>query len=676
MERIDRLCIDTLRFLAADAVENAGSGHPGMPMGAAPAAYVLWDRFLEHNPRNPGWPDRDRFILSAGHGCALLYSLLHLTGYDLPLDELRRLRKWGSRTPGHPEARRTPGVEVTTGPLGQGFAMGLGMALAERRLAATFNVDGHPVVDHYTYAIVSDGDLMEGISYEASSLAGHLGLGKMIYLYDENHITIDGSTELAFSDDVTGRFEALGWHVEEVRDGNDVTAIERAIATARDETARPSLIRVHTHIAYGSPKQDSAAAHGKPLGEDALRAAKEKLGWPVDAPFHVPDEARARFARAALLGQKREAAWRQALARYREDHPELAAELVRRLDDIRRQGWTSALPVFDPDDGPMATRAASHTVLAALEKPVPELLGGSADLASSNKTAFEDSPDFDRTHAGRNIHYGVREHAMAAAMNGMAMHGGVRPFVGTFLTFSDYMRPAIRIAALMEARSIFVLTHDSIGLGGDGPTHQPVEHLVSLRAMPNLWVVRPADPNETRVAWEMAIEHDGPTALVLTRQDVPVLPLRTDPDGDGVSPEGMRRGAYVVAGHDPDPDVLLIATGSEVHLALEARVKLLEEGVRARVVSMPCQEVFLEQSEEYRDEVLPPPVQARVSIEAAAPHGWARWTGDHGVTLAVGRFGSSAPGDEVLRHFGFTPELVVDAAHSVLGATASSVLHS
>ncbi len=665
MDEIDRQYIDTLRFLAADAVEKAGSGHPGMPMGAAPMAYVLWSRFLRHNPANPDWPDRDRFILSAGHGSALLYGLLHLSGYELPTSQIERLRQWGSITPGHPEHGATPGVEVTTGPLGQGFGMATGMALAERMLADAFNRGRHDVVDHFTYVIASDGDLMEGISYEAASLAGHLRLGKLVCLYDSNHVTIDGPSDIAFTEDVEARFEALGWHVQGVDDGNDVDALEAAIGRARDTGDRPSLIRVTTHIAYGSPKQDSPEAHGSPLGEEALEQAKRNLGWPVGERFHVPEPVAATREKTLEKGARLEAEWKERFARYRDEHPEQADELERRWSNVRRPGWASELPDFDPGDGPMATRNASKRVLNAIAEGVPELVGGSADLAGSTKTTLADFDFFAPGHPGRNIHYGIREHAMGAATNGMAMHGGLRPFAGTFLVFSDYMRPALRLAALMRSPSIFVFSHDSIGLGGDGPTHQPVEHLASLRAMPDMRVIRPADANETAAAWEMALELSGPTAIVLTRQEVPTLPVANGDGAGGVDREGVRRGAYVIAG-DENPDLVLIATGSEVHVALEAARILGDEDIRARVVSMPCWEVFSEQARSYRDRVLPPSVSARVAVEAAAPLGWSQWTGATGPIVGVRRFGASAPGREVLEHFGFTPEVVADAARATL----------
>ncbi|HET9948494.1 MAG TPA: transketolase [Longimicrobiales bacterium] len=670
MRTTDHLFIDTLRFLAADAVERAGSGHPGMPMGAAPMAYVLWSRFLDHNPANPLWPDRDRFILSAGHGSALLYGLLHLSGYDLPLAELERLRQWGSATPGHPEHHLTPGVEVTTGPLGQGIGMSVGMAAAERMLGEEFNEPGHRVVDHYTYAIVSDGDLMEGISYEACSLAGHLRLGKLVCLYDENRVTIDGPADLTFTEDVGLRFEAQGWHVQLVEDGNDLEAIHDAIAAARDEPDRPSLVRVRTLIGFGSPKEGTAAAHGEPLGENALEQAKRNLGWPVDEPFFLPPAVREARQSIVERGERREAEWRRRFEDYRTRWPDRAAELERRWADARPNGWLDALPGFEPDDGPMATRAASGRVLTALESVVPELVGGSADLARSTKAELEGEPAFDATHAGRNVHYGVREHAMAAITNGMAMHGGLRPFAGTFLIFSDYMRPSLRIAALMDSPSIFVFSHDSVGLGGDGPTHQPVEHLPSLRAMPNMRVIRPADANETVTAWRMALEHRGPTALVLTRQDIPVLPRASD-GAHGVDAEGVLRGAYVVHDGRGEPDVILIATGSEVHVALEAAEALRRDELNARVVSMPCWEVFADQPQWYRDEVLPPQVRARVAVEAASPLGWERWVGEHGLVLGMRRFGASAPGEEALRRFGFTPEMVADAARTVVRRAAT-----
>jgi transketolase len=658
MSDVDELCINTLRFLSVDAVEQAHSGHPGMPLGAAPMAYVLWDRFLRYNPRDPAWPDRDRFILSAGHGSALLYSLLHMTGYDLPLQELRDFRQWGSRTPGHPERGDTPGVEVTTGPLGQGFGMGVGMAMAERFLAGYFNEANHEIIDHYTYAIVSDGDLMEGVASEAASLAGMLGLGKLIYLYDDNDISIEGHTALAFTEDVAGRFGAYGWQVCSVEDGNDVGAIEAAIGAAQAERERPSLIIVRTHIGYGSPKQDMAEAHGEPLGAEAAAETKRRLGWPLEPTFHIPDEARSHMGKAVQRGAELRAEWQERLNAYRGAHPDKAAELERAMSGELPAGWDSDVPVFAPDDGPMATREASGKVLNSLAKRLPTLIGGSADLAPSTKTLLAGCEDFhQRGPSARNIHFGVREHAMGTIVNGMALHGGVIPYGATFLVFSDYMRPSLRLAAMMGARSIFVFTHDSIGVGEDGPTHQPIEHVMSLRAIPGLTVLRPADPNETAAAWRVAIERDGPVAFALTRQKVPVL----DAEAHDVA-NGVRRGAYVVADAEAErPEVLLIATGSEVHLALAAREELAAKGIHARAVSMPSWELFDEQTAKYRDRVLPPGVP-KLAIEAGTARGWGDYVGSEGDVIGLRRFGASAPGALVMEKLGFSVANVVQRA--------------
>ncbi len=651
----DQLCINTIRTLAMDGVQKAKSGHPGMPMGMADAAYILWTRFLKHNPADPTWPNRDRFVLSAGHGSMLLYSLLHLTGYDLPLDELKRFRQWGSRTPGHPEYGLTPGVETTTGPLGQGFANGVGMAIAERFLAATFNRPGFPIFDHYTYAIVSDGDLMEGISHEAASLAGHLGLGKIIYLYDDNEISIEGSTDLTFTEDVPARFRAYGWHVQEV-DGYDLPAIEAAIRAAQDESERPSLIVCHTHIAYGSPnKQDSASAHGEPLGEEEVRLTKQALGWSPDAQFHIPDEVLTVFRRAVEQGRAAQAEWQALFERYAWEYPQEAALLQRLWAGDLPEGWEKALPDFTPADGEMATRQASGAVLNALAPVLPTLIGGSADLAPSNNTLLKGLDDFQKaTPAGRNLHFGVREHAMGALLNGMALHGGVIPYGGTFLVFSDYMRPAVRLAALMEQRVVYVWTHDSVWIGEDGPTHQPVEHLLALRAIPNLVVIRPCDANETAAAWRVALERrEGPTALALTRQKLPIL-AETARD----AAETVARGAYVLADAPGAIDVILIATGSEVHLALAARKLLAEKGIAARVVSMPSWELFDAQEPAYREWVLPPQVTARLAIEAGVTLGWEKYVGPAGGVIGLDRFGASAPYKVLMEQFGFTPQAV------------------
>lgn len=659
---LDELCVNTLRFLAVDAIERAGSGHPGLPLGAAPMAYVLWDRFLDHDPADPAWPDRDRFVLSAGHGSALLYALLHMTGYDLPLEELKRFRKWGSRTPGHPEVGETPGVEATTGPLGQGFAMGVGMALAERFLGECFNIGDHTIVDHHTYALVSDGDLMEGISYEAASLAGTLGLGKLIYLYDDNHISIEGETDLAFREEIRSRFDSYGWHVTRVEDGNDLEAIEAALTRAHEMEERPSLVVVRTRIGYGSPKQGTAEAHGAPLGPEALEATRRRLGWPADASFHVPGAVREHMSRARGRGRQQAEAWREEVAACEREHPELARRFRRQMDERLPAGWEGCLPSFEADEGPMATRSASGDVLNALTETLPELIGGSADLAPSTRTTLIGYGDFGFDQAcQRNIHFGVREHAMAAAVNGMALHGGVLPYGATFLAFSDYMRPSLRLAALMEVGCTFVFTHDSIGLGADGPTHQPVEQLISLRAIPGFRVVRPADGNEVAAAWRTAVTSDGPTALVLTRQEVPTL----EGDPEGIR-EGASRGGYVLRDSDEEPELLLIATGSEVHLAVEAHERLVDEGVASRVVSLPCWELFADQPEAYREEVLPPEVRARIGVEAGAPDGWRRWVGDRGEVVAVRGFGASGPGQEVLRRYGFHADHLVETARELL----------
>ena len=662
-----RQAVNTLRFLAADMVEEARSGHPGLPMGAAAMAYALWMRHLRHNPRNPHWPNRDRFILSGGHGSALLYALLHLTGYDLPLEELRRFRQWGSQTPGHPEVGLTPGVETTTGPLGQGFANGVGMAIAQAHLAARFNRPEFPIFDHYIYAIITDGDLMEGVAAEAASLAGHLRLGRLIYLYDDNHISIDGSTDLAFTEDRAKRFEAYGWQVLHVADGNDVDAVDAAIAQAKTDP-RPSLIICRTHIGYGAPnKQDTAAAHGAPLGEEELAAAKRNLGWPVEPRFYIPDAVREHFAQAVARGAAWEAEWQERFAAYRRAYPDLAAELERRWAGQLPADWDADLPAFPADAKGLATRAASGKALNALARRVPELIGGSADLTPSNKTQLQGEVDFQAdTPQGRYIHFGVREHAMGAIVNGMALYGGLRPFGGTFLVFSDYMRPAIRISALSHIPSIWVFTHDSIGVGEDGPTHQPVEHLAALRAIPNLVVLRPGDANETVEAWKVALQRrDGPTALVFSRQAMPTL------DRSRYAPaSGLARGAYVLADLGPgEPQILLMASGSEVGLIVAAGERLAAEGVGVRLVSFPSWELFAAQDEAYRQAVLPPHLWRRIAVEAGVRQGWERWVGDRGLILSVERFGASAPGQVVMEHFGFTVEHVLALARRLLAAT-------
>jgi len=664
-ERLDQLCINTIRMLAADAVQKAKSGHPGMPMGAAAMAYALWTRILKHHPANPAWPDRDRFVLSAGHGSMLLYALLHLTGYDVSLEDLRQFRQWGSRTPGHPEFGHTPGVETTTGPLGQGFANGVGMAIAERWLAAQFNRPDHAIVEHYTFGIVSDGDLMEGVSSEAASLAGHLGLGKLVYLYDDNKITIDGSTDLAFTEDVGRRFEAYGWHVQRVADGNDLDAVEAAIRAAQRETARPSLVMCRTHIGFGSPnRQDTSKAHGEPLGEDELVLTKQRLGWPESPAFLVPDEVRQEFRKAVERGERWEAAWRQRLQAYAAAFPTEAARWSLWMSGALPEGWDAALPRYAPGDPAVATRAVSGKVIQAVYGPVANLVGGSADLAPSNNTYVPAGGEFQTgAPGGRNFHFGVREHAMGAIANGMALHGGLRPYAATFLVFSDYMRPAIRLAALMGIPVVFIFTHDSIGLGEDGPTHQPVEHVMALRTIPGLRVIRPADAIETVEAWRAALTHHGPTCLILTRQNLPIL------DRTGAQPGwGVERGAYVLAeAPGGNPQVILIATGSEVQLATGAQKILQEKGVMARVVSMPSWELFEAQPQRYRDAVLPPGVTARVAVEAGSPLGWYKYVGLGGDVVGMTRFGASAPAKVLFEQFGFTAENVAARALRLIG---------
>jgi transketolase len=676
---LENLCINTIRILSADAVENAKAGHPGMPMGAAAMGYTLWTRFLKHNPKNPQWPDRDRFVLSAGHGSMLLYSLLYLTGYDLPLEEIKHFRKWGSKTPGHPERGHTPGVEVTTGPLGQGFGNGVGMAIAEAWLAAHYNRPGHEIVDHYTYVICGDGDLMEGVAQEAASLAGHLGLGKLICLYDQNHITLAGGTGLVFTEDVGKCFEGRGWHTRTVADGNDTDDIDAAIREAQAEDRRPSLLLVRTHIGYGSPhKQDNFSAHGNPLGEDELQATKKALGWPTMDKFYLPQDAVDFFRRAVGSGAQAEDEWRKKFAAYQSEFPKEAAEFDLLMSGKLPDNWAADLPQWTPADKPIATRAAGGAALNALAKRIPNIVGGSADLNPSTDTALKGWGDFqpseaggpgtlgavggEWSYAGRNVAFGVREHGMGAAVNGMAAHGGVLPFSATFFTFSDYMKGAIRLGAISRLKAIYVFTHDSIGVGEDGPTHEPVEHLAGVRAIPGLTVVRPADPNETAEAWAFAVEHDGPTLLVLTRQAVAQL------DRSNAKEPGIAKGAYVLSeAAGGAPDVILIGTGSEVQLCVKAQEKLGSYGVKARVVSMPSWELFEAQDQAYRESVLPKAIKKRVAVEAASPFGWRRWVGDEGSIIGVERFGASAPGDEILKHYGFTPEHVTAEALRLLG---------
>ncbi len=663
---LDELCVNTLRMLSVECVEKANSGHPGMPMGAAPMAYVLWSRFLKHNPANPEWPDRDRFVLSAGHGSVMLYSLLHLVGYDLPLNELKSFRQWESKTPGHPEHGLTPGVETSTGPLGQGFANGVGMAIAERFLAARFNRPGHEIVNHFTYAILSDGDLMEGISHEAASLAGHLGLGKLVYLYDDNHISIEGSTNLTFTENRATRFAAYGWHVQQVADGNSLMAIESAILSALRETRRPSLIAVRTCIGYGCPnKQDTAAAHGEPLGAEEMRLTKEKLGWPKEPEFFIPDEALTCFRQATDKGKEREERWKNLLRSYEKTFPDLAREWHSWMQGELPEGWKRDLPVFAPNAKGLATRAVSGAVLNAVAPRLKNLVGGSADLAPSNKTLIEEEGDFLADHYDRrNLHFGVREHGMGGVLNGMALHGGLIPYGGTFLVFSDYMRPAIRLASLMNLKVVYVFTHDSIGLGEDGPTHQPVEHLATLRAIPNLTVVRPCDAAETVEAWCLALEQKkGPFALALTRQAVPVLDRASF-----ASEKGLRKGAYILSEpEEGNPDIVLVGSGSEVHLALEASKRLREKGICSRVVSMPSWELFDAQPEEYRSQVLPKQSHPLLAVEAGIAQGWHRYVGEKGDVVSLDRFGASAPYKTLYDKFGLTAERVAERALKLLG---------
>jgi transketolase len=676
-QSIDQLCINSIRMLAVDAVEKAKSGHPGAPMGLAPAAYVLWTRFLKHNPANPSWPDRDRFVLSAGHASMLLYSMLHFTGYDLPLDELKRFRQWGSRTPGHPERHLAPGVETTTGPLGQGFGNGVGIAIAEAYLAARYNRPGFEIINHFTYGIVSDGDLMEGVAAEAASLAGHLKLGKLIYLYDNNRISLAAATDLTFTEDCAKRFDAYGWHTQSVEDGNDIDAIGAALSAAKSETTRPSLIIVHTHIGYGSPgKQDSFEAHGSPLGEAEAKAAKKQLGWPEEPMFYIPNEALERFRQVIGKGQQAEQAWKDLFASYAGKFPELARELESAWRGELPQGWDEAIPEFPADPKGVATRVASGKILNAIAPKLPSLIGGSADLNPSTYTVFQKMGDFESPdrpvtdkqgaaggtwgYGGRNIHFGVREHAMGAAANGMAAHGGIIPLASTFLIFSDYLRPSIRLAALMELGVIYVFTHDSIGVGEDGPTHQPIEQLAALRAIPHLVVIRPCDANETAVAWRVAVEsRHRPVALALSRQNVPTFDRK-----EFASAEGLRRGAYVLAeASNGKPDIILISTGSEVALAVGARQKLAEQKIYARVVSMPSWELFEDQNREYRDSVLPPAMQSRLAVEAALPQGWHHYARE---VIGIERFGASAPGNIVMEKLGFTTDTVVTRAAALV----------
>ena len=678
-KNLDQICIDTLRFLSVDAVQKANSGHPGLPLGAAPMAWVLWDRFLKHHPANPAWPNRDRFVLSAGHGSALLYSLLFLTGYELTVEDLKQFRQWGSRTPGHPERGHTAGVEITTGPLGQGLANAVGMAIAEAQLAARYNRDDHVVVDHRTFALVSDGDLMEGVASEAASLAGHLELGKLVCLYDDNHVTLAAGTELTFSENSAQRFAAYGWHTQAVTDGNDLEAIDAALKMACAERSKPSLILIRTHLGYGSPEQDSYKAHGSPLGEAGVAATKRKLGWPEQPSFLVPEEVRARGRRALTLGKQVEDAWNTRWAAYAKAFPDLAVELQQNMSGVLPSRWDADVPTFPADTKGMASRAAGGKVLSAIAPRLSALCGGSADLDPSTNTAVQDLGDFHPpvlrgvdtegsdgggwSYAGRNLHFGVREHAMGAIANGMAAHGGFIPYTATFLTFSDYMRPPMRLAGLMGLHVIYVFTHDSIALGEDGPTHQPVEQLASLRAVPNLNVIRPGDANETAVAWRVAIETDDrPTCLILSRQSLPTLDR-----GRVASADGVRQGAYILSDPaDGKPALILIGTGSELSLVIAAAAALSAQGVPTRVVSMPSWELFELQSARYRDSVLPLSVRPRLAVEAGVSQGWHRYVGAAGEVLGVERFGASAPGPLVLEKYGFTVENVVAMAKALL----------
>jgi transketolase len=662
-DRLDQLCINTIRMLAVDAVEKARSGHPGLPMEAADIGYVLWTRFLKHHPASPQWPNRDRFVLSAGHGSMLLYALLHLSGYGVSLEDIRQFRQWQSRTPGHPEYGLTPGVETTTGPLGQGFANAVGMAMAQEYLAAYFNRPGYPIVDYFIYAMVSDGDMMEGIASEAASVAGHLGLDRLIYIYLDNHVTIEGSTSLTFTEDVGKRFEAYGWHVQKV-DGYDLPNIASALVAARKETKRPSLIIARTHLGYGSPnKQDKASAHGEPLGAEEVSLVRKRFHWP-EAQFHVPEEALAHLRKAVEAGQQKEAEWLSLFESYTKEHPDLASQWKAFHDKRWPDGWEKALPHFEPGQSPIATRSASGKVLEGVAPKLPALLGGSADLAPSTKTFVKALGALKVDPCGRNIHFGIREHAMGGILNGIALSQALVPFGATFLVFSDYMRPSIRLAALMALQVIYVFTHDSVAVGEDGPTHQPVEHVAALRTIPNLVVLRPADANETVFAWRFALSRkQGPTALILTRQKLPVIDQTRF-----ASPDGLLRGGYVLAeASQGTPDSLILATGSEVHVALAAYEELVKQEVAVRVVSMPSWEVFEAQDGSYRNEVLPPTVSARLAIEAGVSMGWERYVGPGGKILGIERFGASAPGGLVLEKFGFTAEAVVGAVRAMLG---------
>ncbi|MCX7918445.1 MAG: transketolase [bacterium] len=665
-QSLDQLCINTIRCLAIDAIQQANSGHPGMPLGAAPMAYILWTRFLKHNPKNPRWQNRDRFILSGGHGSMLLYSLLHLTGYDLSLDEIKKFRQLRSKTPGHPEYNLNYGVETTTGPLGQGFANGVGLAIGQKYLAARYNRPGFEIVDYYIYAIVTDGDLMEGISSEAGSLAGHLKLGNLIYLYDDNHISIEGKTEITFTEDTVNRFESFGWHVQVLPDGNDIEAIATAIRTAQSVKDKPSLIKIRTHIGYGSPnKQDTPEAHGAPLGVEEVKLTKRQLGWDPEKQFYIPEEVKTFMQRAVVYGEQAEAKWKNLFAEYQKQYPELAEEYLRLQNGTLPENWERNIPIFNPALGLIATRQASGKVLNAIAPQLPTLLGGSADLAPSTETILTGFGDFEpENYSGRNVHFGVREHGMGGILNGLALTDGIIPYGATFLVFSDYMRPPIRLAALMKIKPIYVFTHDSIALGEDGPTHQPIEQLMALRAIPNLLVIRPADATETAVAWKIAIEHrGGPVALVLTRQKLPIIDRKKY-----AAAENLVKGAYVISESEKNPpEIILIATGSEVHLALAAQEVLKQENITGvRVVSMPSWELFERQSIEYQDSVLPKTVKKRIAIEAGSPLGWYKYVGDSGQIIGINTFGASAPAEVLLKEYGFTVENIVGSVKAIL----------
>ena len=664
---LDLLCINTIRTLSMDAVQKANSGHPGTPMALAPLAYVVWTQFLRYNPSNPRWFNRDRFVLSCGHASMLLYSMLYLTGFDLSLEDIKNFRQWGSKTPGHPEHGLTPGVETTTGPLGQGIMNAVGMAMAEAHLAAVFNREGHTVVDHHTYAFCSDGDFMEGASHEAASLAGHLALGKLICVYDDNHISIEGATALTYSDNVARRFEAYHWHVQDIGDkANDLSALAQALTKAREEKERPSLIIVRSHIGYGSPnRQDTAKAHGEPLGEEEVRLTKKYYGWPEDATFLIPEDVLEHMRQAKERGEQLETAWNESFSVYEQAYPELAERFKAAVNGDLPPEWDKGIPEFSSSDGPMATRAASGKVLNGLADRIPWLLGGSADLAPSTKTLLDASSYFAKgNYGGRNIAWGIREHTMTACCSGMALHGGVRPYAATFFIFTDYARPAIRLSALMEQPVIYVMTHDSIGVGEDGPTHQPIEQLASLRAMPNIHIIRPADANEVAYAWRAAVQRsDGPTMLVLTRQKLPIY------DRSRVAgAEGLLKGGYILSKEKGTaPHIILMASGSEVQLIMEAQEVLAAEAIDARVVSMPCWELFFEQGQGYRETVLPPAVKARLAVEAGVPLGWRQWVGDEGEVMGITKFGASAPAKENFKQYGFTVDNVVDRAKKLLG---------